>query len=547
MRQLGLMGFFGGTRAPTEPQEQLAPQEQQVPQEQLVPQEQPVPEEQVAKSGYLKYNQADFKEWGEKGGRPPTGKQTQKERALRRKAKRSNAQHYVSKKVEPTAVERLAIVKSLKEERAKYTDEHEYWREMALLFEAGRDAKKKEVRKRIVKQLKSYMEREEEDEKFVQDKKLGQLGGRRRGDATPAYLLKDEGKMARRMGEQGAQKTGVRNHFEEIIQELRVWVKREERYGHDLDQEDLVDEYEELISKDLLLLLATEKERTLTPQEADAKEAFKHRLGRLQEQDYAYTMRGRLGKTLQIRTLMPTRVSTLGLQEEELRAILTWQMFDQKLYMCAFGPRVDLELEVFGIEKWEANIEEIVLEFEDEIPFWIAVGRTKKIVTKELHDKMRKVQCEKKSRQRWKIKSRIQEKQLRHVKKKLKRSSKDETDIVQGSLTSGQERMRLTIVDRSIVEHYFKKDGRPPVGKRLKMIVVFPGAWANMANMELKEPYNIIDEERLLVDGVEQIRPAGSNSKGRMKRLCKLREEEPELWQHAETMQSPSSNRDEVS
>ena len=187
---------------------------------------------------------------------------------------------------------------------------------MALLFEAVRDDKKKDVRKRIVKQLKSYMEREEEDKKFVEDKKLGRQGGRRQGDATPSYLLRDEGKLARRMGEQGAQKTGQRNYFDEIIEELRVWVKREERYGHDLDQEDLVDEYEELISKDLLLLLATEKERTLTPQEADAKEAFKHRLRRLQEQDYAYTMRGRLGKTLQIRTLMPTRVSTLGLQEE---------------------------------------------------------------------------------------------------------------------------------------------------------------------------------------------------------------------------------------
>ena len=297
------------------------------------------------------------------------------------------------------------------------------------------------------------------------------------------------------------------------------------------------------------LLENKERESSLNEHDTLVKAAFVNRLNRLQEPAYAYNLRHTLSRNLAVRLLLPTRVSTLSKAEEKVRAHLTWQMFDEKLHLAAFGPKEKLALEVFGAEEWFDFLDELVLEFEDEIPFWISIGRTKKVVTKEAYEKMQAVRCAKKYRQRAREAARHKDKQLRRAKNlKLKGKAVDSVgnDVVKGQLNSGNERLRITLVDRSIVEHYFARDGRRPVGKRLKMQVVFPGAWANMSNMEIAAPCNIIEEERLLIDGEERVRPAGSSSKGRLKKLCQIRAQEPELFTHAEVYQSPSSNRDEV-
>jgi len=494
---------------------------------------------------WTKYDRKDYIRWGERGGRPElVHKLTRAELNQRARARERGEQHYTSKRFEPNAAQRLEIVKVLEEERKKYTDDQEYWSLMAARFAGSRNVKDKDTRKRIKAQLKSYQARKEADLKFVEEEQLGVAGGKRQGDATPAYKIKKAGKFARRMEQQGAKRTGPPNPFEQILLDLGAWVKREERHGHDLDHEDLVDEYEELISKELLFLLAKEKEKgSLEAEEATAKQAFTERLQKLMDFHYSYNMRQRIANQLQVKLLLPTRVSTLSSEEEKLRSHLTWQMFDQKLHLAAFGPAAELHKEVFGAESWQDHLDEIVLEFEDEIPFWIAVARTRKVVSKETYQKLRNVQCDKKHRQR---RRQAEKQKVKNLKLKGSKAKPGDTDIVKGALTSNAERMRLTIVDRSVVEHYFAKDGRRPVGRRLKMIVVFPGVWANMANMTVKKPYDLIDEERLLIEGEEQVRPANSGSKGRMKKLCEMREQEPEMWKHAETMQSPSANRDEV-
>ena len=90
-----------------------------------------------------------------------------------------------------------------------------------------------------------------------------------------------------------------------------------------MDAEDIVDEFEELLSRDLLLIMTTEKEYGLSEHEKLQKEKFVDRHTRLQEPTYAYYQRNNLMRTLGAKLLLPTRVSTLSKEEEKLRAHLT--------------------------------------------------------------------------------------------------------------------------------------------------------------------------------------------------------------------------------
>ncbi len=187
------------------------------------------------KSDWHQYDREQYKMWGKRGGRPVERrkKPTQKERNERRGEKRRGEQHYKGKKFEPSAQERLLIVQTLEADRGDYSNETEYWRSMCEKFAAGRNHNDKETRKRIKKQLISYQSRKESDEKFVADKQLGLQGGRRQGDATPQHKSSQDriGKLSRRMKEQGAEKTGPENFFQEIYDEIQLWIKRGEAWA----------------------------------------------------------------------------------------------------------------------------------------------------------------------------------------------------------------------------------------------------------------------------------------------------------------------------
>ena len=101
-----------------------------------------------------KFSRADFRGWGEQGGKQHLGVVDEPRVAWH-------------------AGERVAIARSLKDQRSKFPGtvkgEQDYWKEMTKKFACGRDLQKKDNRKRIKKQLKKVLLTEKEAEKFCEE------------------------------------------------------------------------------------------------------------------------------------------------------------------------------------------------------------------------------------------------------------------------------------------------------------------------------------------------------------------------------------------
>ena len=72
-----------------------------------------------------------------------------------------------------------------------------------------------------------------------------------------------------------------------------------------------------------------------------------------------------------------------------MRCKLTWQQFDHKLYQTAFYT-TDLEKFVMRLDEWKKNVRNTVLEMEDEVPIWVAIAPSKKIVSQKAVAGMRR-------------------------------------------------------------------------------------------------------------------------------------------------------------
>ena len=250
-------------------------------------------------------------------------------------------------------------------------------------------------------------------------------------------------------------------------------------------------------------------------------------------------------KQTDVHFLKPTRVSTLSSGEEKLRSHLTWQMFDQKLYECAFGPEKELGEFVVDPAAFLRKAVDTVVEIEDEIPLWLAVGVERKIVSNKKWLQHRRARGRKKAVSKMKKVARAQAKAKGLARAAPRRDTYIEGDILKGAMTSGQDKLRVTLVDRNVVKHYFNIR-REPEGQRLKQVLVVPGVWANLDNITLTKPHRWIKEEKLLIDKEEKVRRAGTGTEGAMREWVQLRHEEPDLFHHTTVMQSPSANRDEV-
>jgi hypothetical protein len=79
------------------------------------------------------------------------------------------------------------------------------------------------------------------------------------------------------------------------------------------------------------------------------------------------------------RLLKPQRVSTLTLQEEQVRTELTLQNFDHQLWLCAFADLEELQQHVADPVAFAASRENLVIGFSDQIPVWILAGDERQV------------------------------------------------------------------------------------------------------------------------------------------------------------------------
>ena len=121
-------------------------------------------------------------------------------------------------------------------------------------------------------------------------------------------------------------------------------------------------------------------------------------------------------------------------------------------------------------------------------------------------------------------------------------------DILQGAMCSGADRVRVTLVDWSIVRHWFKEKSKP-VGEVNKNVLVVPGVHARMGNVTKSKVgghYRLLKDEIFLVKGQLVERYEGEPVGNVMKPWLELRESMPEQFEHTEVMQHPRAVRDDI-
>ena len=208
-------------------------------------------------------------------------------------------------------------------------------------------------------------------------------------------------------------------------------------------------------------------------------------------------------------------------------------MFDQKQHLLAFGNQEELHEFVLEPDQVMKHRKEMVIELEDEIPVWIALGIGKKICSEKMGAAI------KEGRQQSKLRAKARKKKEEIVQKEQQQSQ------FRGTLPHGQEKVRVTYVDRNVVYHAHDPE-KAPEGQRIKPVLIVPGAHARISNITLEPPYKWINTETFEYLGQEITHTANTSTKGTMKEWCELRKKCPYMFEQVVLMQQPAAWRDEV-
>ena len=79
------------------------------------------------------------------------------------------------------------------------------------------------------------------------------------------------------------------------------------------------------------------------------------------------------------RLYKPQRLVSLSFQEEERRALRSWNRFDWKLNLACFRPVAELADVVKDPEGFRANVRDLVIFMNDQIPMWLKLKPGKQV------------------------------------------------------------------------------------------------------------------------------------------------------------------------
>ena len=221
----------------------------------------------------------------------------------------------------------------------------------------------------------------------------------------------------------------------------------------------------------------------------------------------------------------------LSPEEEQLRCQLSWQRFDEKQHLLAFGDREELHEFVSEPDQVMKHRKELVIELEDEISLWIPLGMEEQVAATTKEGLQLSRVCLAASKKGKDMSSILQQEQ--------------QQSQVRGTLPHGQEKVRVTYVDRNVVYHAHDPE-KAPEGQRIKPVLIVPGLHARISNITLEPPYKWINTETFEYLGQEITHTANTSTKGTMKEWCELRKKCPYMFEQVVLMQQPAAWRDEV-
>ena len=228
------------------------------------------------------------------------------------------AKHASPKKLEIPFAVQLKMCEEMKEDRKSFPDAQSFFREM-----------KKKYKGLKRERLEHILASEEKLRTAVHNEKQ-----RRRQVGKP------RGQKYMRL--EGA---GRKKQFPEVISELAAWINEMRSYGHTVLKRHVLWRYYELLDERVLTLEAqmqsNQTETASIQKQVDFIKSHKEKL--VKSEKYQESRTKALIAWCGAKHCKPHLLTKLSPLEEKVRAQLTWQSFDEQLYLAAFGDEEPLK------------------------------------------------------------------------------------------------------------------------------------------------------------------------------------------------------------
>ena len=309
--------------------------------------------------------------------------------------------------------------------------------------------------------------------------------------------------------------------------------------GHQVDKTDVVMEFKDRLSCHIEKLRQGVEDETKDKVLQRKLSLYEGKLKTLE----SYSMKAfngfadRLCAKMKVKLLSPQRYSQLSAKEEAVRCELTWQQFDERLWLAGCADAKELSSWVADPQSFIEKRASTWLVFSDQIPFWVKIGFMKVLYAEfELEAANLKTLKTRKKLLGLQMSQRLEvDNEMEGLTQK------------RGSDPSG-EKCRITFEARQAVTGYFngdrEKGGEDVKGIILPSILVVKGQYARLDNISDDGCYK---EDEIFWIGDEKVeRKAGSSARGLMKSYVELRKKEPELFKDLVIFQQPAAYMDEI-
>ncbi len=151
--------------------------------------------------------------------------------------------------------------------------------------------------------------------------------------------------------------------------------------GHLVTKPQLLQEFHRILAIKLFEPKAAQAEEVSQEREDEITSIADRHSKLSSSQTYASTYTDTLLTFSGARCKLPQRVSMLSMQEKRARAKLSWESFDAKLELCAFGSAKLLSQFIADSESFVLHRSMTPVLFADQIPVWIRLGSERAVYT----------------------------------------------------------------------------------------------------------------------------------------------------------------------
>ena len=356
---------------------------------------------------------------------------------------------------------------------------------------------------------------------------------------------------------------GRKWHFKAHTEYLKRWHEMERMRSHSIDKFDLKDEWMDRLEIDIKVLQAstekfTKMDKLYLEKMQEKLEVLKNGTPKAIEAAI-----DRMAAKIGGRMNTPSRAADLSPYEEQIRCHLTWQNFDERLWLAGCAEQDELRHWVADAQKFVEDREDTWLVFSDQIPLWVKIGLLKilyaefEIVNQKSQEKSQKVRKDRLAKMRasrgqdsQKIEPAApqeeedgeEDQEVRGKKRKAGEMHGGGMSQKRGSDASG-DRCRITFEARQAVKGFFGKDPNQIRGMVLDSVVVLKGGYAQLSNID--DDHRFKEDVEFYV-GEKKIHHKKGKKTQLMYNLVELRKEKPEIFKGLVIFQQPSAWMDEI-